>query len=122
MQLLALALLIGDTAAGLASRLAGSLALAATAVLGAFAQITGFDGLDMFHDYSLLKITFLHSNTTENGSQWMDMRNGKFYVAIGVGKVIIVRKYIYRMRKEYDIILFVKLYRLENILKIKSIF
>ena len=44
-----LALLVSDTAAGLASRLARGLAFAATAVLCAFAKITSFDGLDMFH-------------------------------------------------------------------------
>ncbi len=45
----ALALLICDTAAGLAGRLAGSLAFAATAILRTLAQIAGLDGLDMFH-------------------------------------------------------------------------
>ncbi len=58
-QLLALfgafALLVSDTAAGLASRLAGSLALAAAAVLGALAQVAGFDSLDMLHGINLLK-------------------------------------------------------------------
>ena len=54
-QLLLLALLIGDTAAGLASGLAGSLAFAATAILCAFAQITGFDGLNVFHGSNLHK-------------------------------------------------------------------
>ena len=49
LQLLALALLVGNAAAGLASRLAGSLALAAAAVLGAVAQVTGLDSLDVFH-------------------------------------------------------------------------
>lgn len=44
-----LALLVGDAAAGLASGLAGSLALAAAALLGALAQIAGLDGLDMTH-------------------------------------------------------------------------
>ena len=56
MQLLALsvlALLIGDTAAGLASRLAGSLALAATAILRTLAQIAGLNGLDMLHNSNL---------------------------------------------------------------------
>ena len=52
-QLLALAgvlaLLVGDAAAGLAGGLAGSLALTAAAVLGALAEIAGFDRLDMFH-------------------------------------------------------------------------
>ena len=47
--LLILALLIGNTAAGLAGRLAGSLALTAAAVLGAVTQIAGFNGDNMFH-------------------------------------------------------------------------
>ena len=50
-----LALLVGNAAAGLAGRLAGSLAFAATAVLSAVAQITGLDGLDMFHSKNLHK-------------------------------------------------------------------
>ena len=45
----AFALLVGDAAAGLAGRLAGSLAFAAAAVLCAFAQVTGFDGQNVFH-------------------------------------------------------------------------
>ena len=48
----ALALLVGDAAAGLAGRLAGGLALAAAAVLGAVAQIPGLDGLDVFHNFT----------------------------------------------------------------------
>ena len=58
MQLLSvsvLALLVGDTAAGLASGLAGSLALAAATVLSAVAQIAGLDGLDMFHNFTFYK-------------------------------------------------------------------
>jgi hypothetical protein len=51
----ALALLVGDAAAGLAGRLAGSLALAAAAVLGAVAQISGLNGLDMFHNFTFHK-------------------------------------------------------------------
>jgi len=50
--LIALALLICDATAGLAGGLTGSLALAATAVLGAVAQITGLDGLDVFHGFT----------------------------------------------------------------------
>ena len=46
------ALLVGNAAAGLAGRLAGSLALAAAAVLGAVTQIAGLDGLDMFHTFT----------------------------------------------------------------------
>ena len=53
-QLLALggvlALLVGNAAAGLAGGLAGSLALAAATVLSAVAQVTGLDGLDVFHN------------------------------------------------------------------------
>ena len=56
MQLLALlgalALLVCNAAAGLASRLAGGLALATTAVLSAVAQVTSFDGLNMFHSFT----------------------------------------------------------------------
>ena len=54
MQLLALlgalALLICNAAAGLASRLAGGLALAASAVLCACAKVLCFDSLNMLHD------------------------------------------------------------------------
>ena len=42
--------LIGNTAAGLAGRLAGSLALAAAAVLGAVAQVSGLQGLNVAHN------------------------------------------------------------------------
>ena len=56
MQLLALlsalALLVCNTAAGLAGRLAGGLAFAAAAVLGAVAQVAGFNGLDVFHNFT----------------------------------------------------------------------
>ena len=51
-RLRALALLVRDAAAGLAGRLAGSLALAAAAGLGAVAQVAGFKRLDMLHDFS----------------------------------------------------------------------
>jgi hypothetical protein len=43
--------LIGNAAAGLAGRLARSLAFAAAAILGAFAKITGLYGFDMLHMY-----------------------------------------------------------------------
>jgi hypothetical protein len=49
-----LALLVGHAAAGLASGLAGSLALAAAAVLGALAHVAGLQSLDSFHDTRLL--------------------------------------------------------------------
>jgi len=48
-----LALLIGNAAAGLAGRLAGSLALAAAALPGALAKIAGFKSLDSFHNADL---------------------------------------------------------------------
>ena len=53
--LLILALLVGNAAAGLAGRLAGSLAFAAATLLGALAQVTGLKSLDSFHD------SYLHS-------------------------------------------------------------
>jgi hypothetical protein len=43
------ALLVCDTAAGLASGLAGGLALAAATVLCALAKVLGFKSLDVFH-------------------------------------------------------------------------
>ena len=46
------ALLVSDSAAGLASGLAGCLAFAATAVLCAFAEIASFDSFDMLHDFT----------------------------------------------------------------------
>ena len=56
MQLLALlsalALLVCNAAAGLASRLAGGLALAATAVLSAVTQVASLDSLDVFHIFT----------------------------------------------------------------------
>jgi len=54
MQLLAFfsvfALLVSNTAACLASRLAGSLAFAASAILSAVTKVAGFDCFDMFHN------------------------------------------------------------------------
>ena len=56
MQLLAffdaLALLVCNAAAGLASRLAGGLALATTAILSTVAQVTSFNSLDVFHGFT----------------------------------------------------------------------
>ena len=54
--ILILAFLIGNAAAGLASRLAGGLAFAAAAVLGALTQITGFKGLNSLHRLHLHSI------------------------------------------------------------------
>ena len=45
--------LVCDTAAGLASGLAGSLAFAAAAVLCAFAKVAGFKSDNSFHDFFL---------------------------------------------------------------------
>ena len=45
--------LVGNATAGLAGRLARGLAFAATAVLGAFAQIAGSESFDSFHNYIL---------------------------------------------------------------------
>ena len=47
--LVALALLVSDAAAGLACRLAGGLALAASAVACAVAKISRLNGLNVFH-------------------------------------------------------------------------
>jgi hypothetical protein len=57
---LAFALLIGDAAAGLASGLAGSLAFAATAVLGACTEIFGLDGLDTLHVDASITLNLIH--------------------------------------------------------------
>ena len=51
-----LTLLVGDAAAGLACRLAGSLALTAAAVFSAVAQIASLNGNDMLHGKYLHKI------------------------------------------------------------------
>ena len=48
--LLVLALLVSDTAACLASGLAGCLTFAAATVLCTVAEIASFKGLDMFHN------------------------------------------------------------------------
>ena len=75
MQLLAflgaLALLICNTTAGLASRLAGGLAFTAATVLRAVAQITGFNSLDMFHSFTFriknyYALTLTHSGLCVN--------------------------------------------------------
>ena len=66
-QLLVLALLISNAAAGLASGLAGSLALAAAAVLGAVAQVLGLDGLDMLHGFTSL-FKFIKSSLPQPAS------------------------------------------------------
>ena len=62
LQLLALAGLVGNAAAGLASGLARSLALAAAAVLSTVAQVASFNGNDMLHGNYLHK--FNRNNIT----------------------------------------------------------
>ena len=49
------ALLVCNTTAGFASRLARGLALAAAAVLSALAKIFGFDCLDVLHNNTSVK-------------------------------------------------------------------
>ena len=51
--LIALALLVSNAAAGLASGLARSLAFAATTVFSALTKIARFNRFDMLHDRSL---------------------------------------------------------------------
>ena len=51
--LLALALLVCNTARGLASRLARGLALATAAVFNGLRNILGFNGLNSAHDFTL---------------------------------------------------------------------
>ena len=65
----ALALLICDAAAGLASGLARSLALAATAVLSAVAKIAGLDRLDMLHDSNLRWFLLIDNSLYHSSSQ-----------------------------------------------------
>ena len=55
----ALALLVSDAAAGLASRLARGLALTASTVLCALAKVTSLDSFDMLH-YSSLQRNFFY--------------------------------------------------------------
>ncbi len=57
------ALLVSDAAAGLACGLAGGLAFAASAVLCAFAEVTGFDSFDMFH-FGCLRYLLISINYT----------------------------------------------------------
>ena len=64
-----LTLLVCDTAAGLASGLAGSLALAATAILRALAKILGFNSLNMLHDRTSKIYLLLNYSTYIKQSQ-----------------------------------------------------
>ena len=64
-----LALLVSDTAAGLASRLARGLALAAAALLCAFAKVTSFNSFDMFHSKKPPNILMTYYNTVFIKSQ-----------------------------------------------------
>ena len=80
MQLLALAGLVGDAAAGLASRLAGSLALTAAAVLGAVTQIASLDGNDMLHG------RYLHKFNRDNliTKVWISQQSAFIIVALSL--------------------------------------
>ena len=76
--ILVFALLICDTAGCLASRLAGCLALAATTVLSALAEITCFNCLDMFHEsvplsYKLLKILADSASSVNISASWYNL-------------------------------------------------
>ena len=64
---LVFALLIGDAAAGLARGLAGSLAFAAAAFLGALAQIAGRQCLNMRH---IIHPPFTYSAHYDNVPYW----------------------------------------------------
>ncbi len=66
-----LALLICNTAGGLASRLAGSLALTASARLYALRKVTCFNRLDSFHSRNLLIKHILHYTTFFFVCQWV---------------------------------------------------
>ena len=83
MQLLflAFALLVCDTAAGLACGLAGSLAFAAAAVLLACAEIAGLDGLDVFHNIHLQIKYRSNYSIFSSASQYMRERFS-FFMAI----------------------------------------
>ena len=63
LSVLVFAVLIDHAAGGLASGLAGGLALAATAILYGVLNILGFNGLNSFHVQSLL-ISFVSGGRT----------------------------------------------------------
>ena len=63
-KLFLLALLVCNTAGSLASRLAGSLALAAAAGNGALNEISGFDGLNSLHNESSILNKILRRKST----------------------------------------------------------
>ena len=71
MQLLVLAGLVCDAAAGLASGLARGLALTAAAVLSAVAEVTGFDGLNVFHSFTF-RLGFIEISISQEGSNVND--------------------------------------------------
>ena len=72
----AFALLIGNTAAGLASRLAGSLTFAATAILRTVTQVASLNGFYVFHNNNLHKIFVLmlpyYCNEVKTGLSYYD--------------------------------------------------
>ena len=79
-RLFALSLLVGNTAAGLASRLAGGLALAASALFSALAKILGFKCIDMFHYLVLHKdnnsFVFIIPRTEQNVNTYFQQNRG----------------------------------------------
>jgi hypothetical protein len=87
LQLLALlcafALLIGNTAAGFASGLTGSLAFTTAAVLSAFTQIAGFNSLNMFHNSNLHKNVRIDVTIFLQGSQYSGAQSGGYFVLEG---------------------------------------
>ena len=81
--LCAFALLVSDTAAGLASGLARGLALAATTVLCACAKVTCLNSLDVFHDGYLHKVFtvyyIIYSHTCQDVSQKISNQQGLLF-------------------------------------------
>ena len=61
LSVVVLALLVSNTAGGLASRLAGGLAFAAAAAVYALVQVTSFDSSDSVHFVSPYKSVCFHT-------------------------------------------------------------
>ena len=87
-QLLILALLICNTARGLASGLARGLALAAAAVLNGLCNILGFNGLDSVHDFVLRFpsnfVTGACSHTIDIIAQQKNLVNRNWGISFGL--------------------------------------
>ena len=95
MQLLALlgalALLVCNAAAGLASRLTRGLALAAAAVLSAVAQVASLDGLDMLHCFTL------HINISVLSLAQCTFRVNQIFRSTGMQNEIPIRTHQYQV-------------------------